>query len=57
VEYLLIGGVIGACLGVSLGVLAPAIFAASDEAKAPTPAACAYPRGECLIAQRTGNAF
>ena len=54
---LLAGGMIGACIGFCLGVLAAAILATSDEAKLSAPAVCAYPHGACLMAQKNGQRF
>ncbi|MBP1774088.1 MAG: hypothetical protein H6Q86_94 [candidate division NC10 bacterium] len=54
---LLLAGVVGLCIGFSLGVLATAILVASRNDALPTPTACAYPRGACLLASRPGHAF
>jgi predicted lysophospholipase L1 biosynthesis ABC-type transport system permease subunit len=54
---LLLAGVVGLCIGFSLGVLATAILVASRNDALPTPTACAYPHGACLVALRPGHAF
>jgi len=54
---LLLAGGVGVVIGSSIGVLITALVRASDEDKLPTPAACAYPHGECLVAQTPRHAL
>ena len=54
---LLLAGVVGLLLGFNLGVLVVAVVVAGSEAVRPTPTACAYPRGACLVAHTPGHPF
>jgi hypothetical protein len=54
---LVLVGVVGLCIGFTLGVLAVAVVVGGREDARPTPAVCAYPYGECLLAFRPGHAF